>query len=166
MVNLFKSDAELIQSTSWQTYQKMKIAGGYFSTPKPPKPDAPKLPLGRKPSIKELEGLWVGTFKFYPVPWDTKIELTLRMENGEWKADMKIKFEGHPDSNKTPIVTSFQITETGISFLDSTGINGIPIKYQAVFTGKSLVGITEYKTNDENMYAIGTWRLKRQNRND
>ena len=162
LAKLSASDAELIQRAAWKVYQKMKASGGYLSVPKPPSPDLPTLPAGQKPTSKDLEGLWVGKLNFYPVPWPAKMELTLHQTNGEWKAELKIKFEGHPEADKAPQITSFKITDTGISFLDPKGASGAPMKYRAAFTGHTLSGLAEVKVEGKPIHAIGTWELKRQ----
>ena len=67
------------------------------------------------------------------------MELKLHHENGQWKAELKIKFEGHPDADTAPEITDFKITETGISFLDEKGVSGISINYNAAFTGSASI---------------------------
>jgi hypothetical protein len=163
LVDLSPSDAELIQRTAWETYTKMRASGGYPSAPKPPPPVLPSIPSGLKPTAKDLDGVWVGLLNFYPVPWPATMELRLRQEDGGWKVDLKIKFEGHPDSDKAPEITNFKITGTEISFLDEKGVSGAPMKYTATFTGDSLVGIVEARVEDKPIAAIGKWELRRQN---
>lgn len=160
LVNITKKDAELIQKTAWQTYQKLKSSGGYFPASKPPLPKLPTLLTGRMPSTHEIEGIWIGKLNFYPVPWAATMKLTIRREGEDWRTDLKISFESHPDAEKNPPVTNFKLTKNGISFLDSKGIGGTPISYNAAFNGKSLDGIAEFTSKDQ--YAIGTWKLTRQ----
>lgn len=163
LVNITDSEAGLIQRTTWETYQKIKAAGGYLSIQKPPMPLLPKLPAGRMPAVKDLEGSWTGRLNFYPVPWPATMELKLHQEKGEWKAELKIRFEGNPNADKTLPVKDFRITKTGIDFIDAKGISGSPVKYTAAFTGKNLSGISEVKISGSPVYAIGTWKLERQN---
>ena len=163
LVDLSHSDAELIQRTASETYRKMKASGGYLSAPKPPPPFLPEVPTGQEPRARDLEGLWDGVLNFYPVPWPAKMELRLLHENGEWKAELTIKFEGHPDSDKTPQITNFKITRANISFLAATGVSGAPIRYTAAFSGGALVGIAEAKVEGKPISAIGSWELRQQN---
>jgi hypothetical protein len=153
-------DAEIIQKTAWQTYLRLKAAGGYFKARRPPLPVSPKLPRGRAPKSDELVGVWAGRLKFYPVPWPANMTLTIRRDNGKLHGDLRISFEGHPDADKTPPIANFELTRYGISFQDSKGINGKPVVYRASFTGGRLNGIAELRAGDQ--YAIGTWVLKRQ----
>lgn len=163
LVSLSPSDAKLIQRAAWETRRKMRASGGYLSAPKPPPPpDLPSLPAGRKPTIKDLEGLWVGRLNFYPVPWPSKMELTLRRDGGELRAELRIRFEGHPEADKSPQITNLQLTATGISFLDAKGISGAPMRYTAAFTGSALSGIAEVKVEGQPVHAIGAWELRRQ----
>jgi hypothetical protein len=78
------------------------------------------------------------------------------------KAELKIRFEGHSDSDKEPQITDFKLTETGVSFLDTKGISGAPMKYTAALIGNALSGIAEVKVEGKPIYAIGTWELRRQ----
>jgi hypothetical protein len=160
LVNLSSGDAALIQRTAWQTYERMQRLGGYLPAPKPPQDPLPKLPRGRRPAVKDLEGSWAGPFRFYPVPWPATMELKLHA--GELKAELKIKFDKHPESDKTPQITSVKIDEQGISFLDAKGVNGAPMRYTAAYNGNTLSGIVEAKAEDSPIHAIGTWELKRQ----
>lgn len=163
LVNLSTSDAKVIQGKAWEIYKKMRNSGGYLSAPKPPRPTLPPLPAGQRPTIKDLEGLWMGRLNFYPVPWPAKMDLRLHQDRGEWKAELKITFEGHPDSDKAPQITQVKITQAGISFLDAKGVSGAPMRYTAAFTGNTLSGIAEAKVVDKPIHAIGTWALRRQN---
>jgi hypothetical protein len=85
LVDLSASEARLIQLTTWKTYQKMRASGGYLSAPKPPPAKLPTLPAGHEPSIKELEGLWIGKLNFYLVPWPATMELRVRKDSGSGK---------------------------------------------------------------------------------
>ena len=160
LVTVSKRDAKIIQDIARVNYEKLKAAGGYLILPKPSIPKVPTVGKGRKPTNKELEGVWVGTLKFYPVSWKATMRLTIRQEKDELKADLKISFEGQPNAEKNPSVTNFKLIENGIIFTDSQGIGGTPIKYEAAFQGKSLSGITEFKSKDNSMFAIGTFDLK------
>jgi hypothetical protein len=161
LVNLTASDAKLIQRTAWEVFNKMRRSGGYPSAPRPQAPKIPTLPNGHRPSVKDLEGVWVGRLDFFPVPWPGKMELRLHYDNAEWKAELKIRFEGNAGADRAPEISHFMITETGISFLDAKGLSGAPMKYTAAFTGSALSGVAEVKVEGKPIYAIGSWELKR-----
>jgi len=163
LVNLSAQDATLIQRAAWEVHQQMRASGGYLSASKPRLADLPRLPAGKQPMINDLEGLWIGRLNFYPVPWPATMELKLHHENGNWKAQLKIKFEGHSNSDTAPEITNFKITETGVSFLDQKGVSGISIHYDAAFTGSALSGVAEAKAADKPIYVKGSWELRRQN---
>jgi hypothetical protein len=44
---------------------------------------------------------------------------------------------------------------------NAEGLNGVPIEYEAVFTGKTLRGIVTLKAEGKPFFLIGTWELKR-----
>jgi hypothetical protein len=89
------------------------------------------------------------------------MELRLSFLGGTWKAEAIIGFGGKRE-DIVPEITAFEVTDAGISFVDSKGSSNGPARYQAAFRGKSLSGIAEIIGEDRPFYAIGTWEVKRQ----
>jgi hypothetical protein len=159
LVDLSEADANWLQRVAWQTQRKLAAAGGHTMEPKPPPPRLPALPTGGKAAISDLEGLWKGRINLYQQPG--RMELRLSFLGGTWKAQAIISFGGKRE-DLVPEITEFEVTDTGISFVDSKASASGPAKYQGAFRGKSLSGIAEIIGEDRPFYAVGTWEVKRQ----
>ncbi len=159
LVSLSYDDARSLQRIAWQTHKAMVAAGGYPAAARPPPPELPRLPTGRKPSIADLQGSWKGRIRLYSQPGT--MELDLNWSGEVWKAEARISFGGKM-KDVIPAIAEFAVTAAGISFVDSKGQEGGIVRYQAAFTGKSLSGIGEIIGKEPSYYAVGTLVLKRR----
>jgi hypothetical protein len=126
---------------------------------KPVPPRVPHLERGRRPTIEELEGEWVGDRTM-----GRHVTMTLRLTRAgdALQASAKIALGGKsPDINLQ--IGEFQITGEGISFVDNnkdTNGGGVA-RYQGAYTGQTLKGIAEIRLKEERLYVIGTWQLRK-----
>ena len=124
-----------------------------------PTPRLPHLEPGRRPTIEELEGEWVGE-RIMGRP----VTMTLRLTHtGDvWQARAKLSLGG-----KSPDVIlqigDFRITDEGVSFVDNNKEpnGGGVARYRGAYTGQSLKGIAEIDLKEERLYVIGRWQLRK-----
>jgi hypothetical protein len=162
LADLADADARVIQAEAWRAREETRAAGGYPPASEPPPPALPAPPAGRRPTLAALEGVWVGSFAFYPVPWPATMELRLKGAGEALQGALKITFAGNADADKSPAISGVRMTDTGIAFEDSTGINGAPVRYVGSYTDGRLEGTAEVKVPNQPVYAIGTWKLERR----
>ncbi len=126
---------------------------------KPVPPRLPHLERGRRPTIEELEGEWIGERTM-----GRRVTMTLRLTRtgNALQASGKIVLGGKsPDVNLQ--IGDFQITGEGISFVDTnkdTNGGGVA-RYQGAYTGETLKGIAEIRLKAERLYVIGPWQLRK-----
>lgn len=159
LVDLPGVEAAWLQRVAWQARRKLAAAGGYPAAPRPPPPKLPVLPAGHRPAAAELEGLWKGEIKLYPRPG--KMELRLSRSGDAWDVQGRISF-GRGEEDHALAVVSFEVTEEGISFVDSKEYRGGSARYRAAFRGTSLAGIAEIGDPGGSFYAVGSWEVKRR----
>jgi hypothetical protein len=87
--------------------------------------------------------------------------MRLKHTGNHWQGELRIQFGLEQGEVVSPI-TEFQITDTGISFVQSQGITNGLVKYEGQFTGDSLDGRAQIILNNGAVFAIGGWTLKRQ----
>ena len=128
---------------------------------KPAPPQLPHLERGRRPTIEELQGEWVGERTM-----GRRVTMTLRLTRAgdALQANAKIALGG-----KSPDIIlqigDLQITDEGISFVDrNKEPNGGGVaRYRGAYTGQTLKGIAEISLKEERLYVIGTWQLRKTN---
>ncbi len=126
---------------------------------KPVPPRLPHLERGRRPTIEELEGEWVGDRTM-----GRHVAMTLRLTRAgnSLQARAKISLGGKsPDINLQ--IGDFQITGEGISFVDNNkeSNGGGVARYQGAYTGQTLKGIAEISVKEDRLYVIGPWQLRK-----
>lgn len=163
LVGLSASSAELIQETAWKAHQKLETSGGYLNVSPPPEPQRTALPAGRKPTPADLEGSWTGETRVFSraMAWPATMELHLTRTGEDWQGELKVRF-GNPRDDMTSQVSEVVLTETGVSFIQPQGVSGAVVKYEGVFTGRSLEGEARIVLTDGAIVAIGRWNLKRK----
>ncbi len=161
LVDLSPLSARRLQLAAWKVYRDLDTAGGYFPVSAPPERTAPPLPAGRRPTPKDLEGNWVGETRVFPsgASGPIKLELRLSREDEGWEGDVRVSLRDQARNMTSPI-NDFQITDTGISFIQPQVVGNSIVKYKGVFTGKELVGDAQVITKDGTVVAIGRWSLK------
>ena len=122
-------------------------------------PQLPHLERGRRPTIEELLGEWVGDRTM-----GRRVTMTLRLTRSgdSLQASAKLSLGG-----KSPDIIlqigDFQITGEGVSFVDrNKEPNGGGVaRYRGAYTGQTLKGIAEISLKEERLYVIGSWQLRK-----
>ncbi|MBZ5535203.1 MAG: SGNH/GDSL hydrolase family protein [Acidobacteriia bacterium] len=163
LVGLSAASARLIQEAAWKAHQKLESSGGYLSASPPPEPLRTALPTGRKPVPADLEGYWRGETRVFSraVSWPAAMELHLTRAGEDLRGELKIRF-GNPRDDITTQVSDVRLTETGFSFIQPQGVSDAIVKYEGVFTGRSLEGEARIVLTDGAVVGIGRWSLKRR----
>jgi hypothetical protein len=117
------------------------------------------LERGRRPTIEELQGEWVGDRTM-----GRRVTMTLRLNRAgdSLQASAKLSLGAKSPDIKLQIA-DFQITDDGISFVDKNKEpnGGGVARYRGAYTGQSLNGIAEISLKEERIYVIGTWHLRK-----
>lgn len=157
-----------LQRIAWDERQKLAVMSGHPDLPAPPPLKLPQMPAGgRRPAPADLTGRWLGSLRLYPQPATLELWIAEKESKpGEWTAAIEIRFTGGNLENLTHELELFEITDTGITFVDPIGPNGGIVRYRAAFfsdpsTGERLTGVAEATVADAPVYAIGTFDLKR-----
>lgn len=153
--------ALVLQRAAWQAHEDLRTRGAELRFPRPPPPVGPTLPTGCRPTPAELAGTWRGTLHLLFEPAVMELRLTPHGQPATWTAEVKVRTSG-AEGALAPEVRGFEITETGIAFVDEHGPNGSRIQYRAAFREGTLSGIAELTAPEQRFYGIGTWELKRQ----
>jgi hypothetical protein len=161
LADLPAEKAQVLQRAAWQAHEELRTRGAALRFPRPPPPVGPTLPAGRRPTPAELAGTWRGTLLLLFEPATMELRLTSHGQPAAWTAEVKVRTSGAAEA-LAPEVRDFEITETGITFVDAHGPNGSRIKYQGAFREGTLSGIAELSAPEQRFYGIGTWELKRQ----
>jgi hypothetical protein len=157
-----------LQRIAWEECQKLASISTYPDLPAPPPLALPQVPVGgRRPAPADLTGRWLGSLRLYPQPATLELWIAEKKDKpGEWTAAIEIRFTGGNLEHLTHELEQFQITDTGITFVDPLGPNGGIVRYRAAFTVDSggaarLAGVAEATVEGAPIYAIGTFDLKR-----
>jgi len=125
----------------------------------------PQLERGRRPTTEELQGDWTGQTKVYPRDSERPATMSLRLTYvaDSWRAEAKITL-GEKRPVIVPKITDLQITDDGISFVDSNKApnGGSVARYRGAFLDGKLRGIAEINIKEGPLYVIGSWELSRQ----
>ena len=126
---------------------------------KPVPPRLPHLERGRRPTIEELEGEWVGD---RTMGRHVTMFLRLTRAGKSLQASGTISVGGKSPDIKLQI-GDFEITGEGIAFVDNNkdSNGGGVARYQGAFNGQTLKGIAEIRVKEERLYVIGTWQLRK-----
>jgi hypothetical protein len=130
---------------------------GELEQHKPLPPQLPHVEAGRRPTVAELEGNWVGD---RTLGRHVTMTLLLTRAGNAWQASGKIALGG-----KSPDILlqigDFQITDEGVSFVDKNrdSNGGGVARYRGAYSGQTLKGIAEITIKDERLYVIGPWQL-------
>lgn len=160
-----------LQRIAWGQTQGLLALSSYPDWPKPPPLALPQVPAGgRRPAPADLTGRWIGSLRLYPHPATLELWIAEKKDQpGQWTAAIEIRFTGGNQEDLTHELEQFEITDTGITFVDPTGPNGGTVRYRAAFfpgAGGSradarLRGVAEATVERAPIYAIGSFDLKR-----
>lgn len=173
LVDLPARFAADVQRIAWQARERLVATADAPDLPAPPPPALPQLPSGgRRPSPADLAGRWIGSLRLYPQPATLELWIAEKKDKpGEWTAAIEIRFTGGNQEDLTHELEQFEITDTGLTFVDPQGPNGGIVRYRAAFlapagTGEArgavkLTGVAEIIVEGRPIYAIGSFDLKR-----
>lgn len=160
-----------LQRIAWDQTQKLLALSSYPDLPKPPPLALPQVPTGgRRPALADLTGRWIGSLRLYPHPATLELWIAEKKDQpGQWTAAIEIRFTGGNQEDLTHELEQFEITDTGITFVDPQGPNSGIVHYRAAFfpgAGGSpadarLRGVAEATVEGAPIYAIGFFELKR-----
>jgi hypothetical protein len=160
-----------LQRIAWDQSQGLLALSSYPDLPGPAPLALPQVPTGgRRPAPGELTGRWIGSLRLYPQPAILELWIAEKKDKpGEWTAAIEIRFTGGNHEDLTHELEQFQITDTGITFVDPTGPNGGAVRYRAAFfpgaggspANARLTGVAEATVEHAPVYAIGSFDLKR-----
>ncbi len=132
---------------------------GEMEQHKPLPPRVPRVERGRRPTVEELEGDWVGE---RTLGRHVTMKLRLTRSGNSLQANAAIVLGGKsPDV--IPQIADFQITAEGVSFVDKnkeTNGGGVA-RYRGAYDGHALTGIAEISVKEDRLYVIGTWQLRK-----
>jgi len=157
-----------LQRIAWEESQKLASISSEPDSPAPPSLKLPQVPAGgRRPAPADVSGRWLGSLRLYPQPAILELWIAEKKDKpGEWTAAVEIRFTAGNQEKLTHELERFEITDTGILFVDPLGPNGGIVRYRAAFFPASrgetrLTGVAEIIVEGAPIYAIGSFDLKR-----
>lgn len=163
LVNLSIERADALQRAASDAFQKVFEAGGSLPVSKPPPATAARLglPAGKRPTARELSGVWRGKMQYYP--WPATIELRLNAtDSGSCDGQYSVAAVNGPQRVAGPI-DSCRVTDSGVAFLfrDNRGLT-ISESFWGHYTGDTLLGWVEFRGNTRSYHMSGNWETHKE----
>jgi hypothetical protein len=162
LVDLPARFAGELQRAARRAGDELAAAGGYLDRKRPPPPEHPVVPAGRAVQAQDVLGRWIGSLHVYPRPGT--LELRVAQDPGrpgEWKAALQVRFPVGTPEQITEEVEQFRLTGDGVSFVNPNGPNGGIVRFRAAYLGNTLAGVAEILVEDQPIYGIGRFEIKR-----
>jgi len=160
LIDLDTKDAEALQQEAWSTSQRIAGTGGYPEISPPHPPSVRALPVGLPLSAQDLQGIWEGTIRFYPIG---PVNMVLRVRTTErLQVQLEIKYHSKDFPDESFDLRDFHIQDSSLSFSDpkSVGVDNLTVHFAGVTPQRGqLQGTAEART--ENAQVLGSWSLKK-----
>ena len=161
LVNLPPEEALYLQTTAWDTWQKLQSNEGYPHGLPPSPPDLPQRPPGRPISARQLAGTWKGELRLYPAPLlPVEMALVLRQSGAQWRGHFHLNFHAKERADESFDLEDLAVGETELTFTDPKGLQKLKVRYRGVSDGNGgLIGNADADA-PPGLYR-GTFRLRR-----
>jgi hypothetical protein len=163
LVDLPRSEAEILQSAAWQAWQSWQAVGVH-----PTVAPVPAFSAGDALSYGNLAGTWSGELLFYPGVGPVEMVLELQSSGDDWKGHLNINYPTKDFAAESFDLSDLRVGEREFTFRDpkSAGVDNGSIEFRGALTGVELKGAAETKLQRKDsppIVVLGDWTLRKRN---